>query len=652
MSVDLDSELKLGSDQDNINSPVLRRQYSWPNFSSSSSAFSAPIAGATRDPNLRSILEFLRRFAVDSRSSVAFIPGCMVPTLDERRKLHQICGLFGFRTETRLDPKDAENLAHIEVRKPDEKEFNVLKNDKKSAEKFNLEDDLSPREESDFLLSQIEDFSKSKRTEFVIEGLEANLRRIVHGHAERFGLEHYSLGKGAKRDLYLRKLDPKALKLRNKQKQWLNQSLEEYRKSLKSPVANEISSSNTLIFDQSKTSESSRESFIRYANWNIEWMDRWFMSDSEFFESTSEISDVHGLAQRVAEVIKQIDSDIISIQEGPSNGKRMQLFVDKFLDGRYWVLSLTENEASRVSQNTDQEGDFLATSPLGSPEILIPKLAYSQQQIYILVKKKDMFGKPRISHSMNEYLSQPWVFDVNGDCSLEEYSFTRRPLVIEIDINFSGEEKGNLSNSYEKKLFVVAIHAKSKYINKGVKLWQSKNQHERQKYIRAAVKNRRRIAGECLRLRKAIDNVIFGSESKNSKTLAEPWIIVSGDLNDGPGLDYFEEYYLLGDCVHSLLGSPNNLFERQLYSVLEREQFVSKTEQWTVEFDDFIDETMGKRVLLDHIFVSESIFDRVLRASVAHSVYNRSLIPEIESKFFRESRTSDHRPVYLDFIIE
>ena len=31
------------------------------------------------------------------------------------------------------------------------------------------------------------------------------------------------------------------------------------------------------------------------------------------------------------------------------------------------------------------------------------------------------------------------------------------------------------------------------------------------------------------------------------KLYEEPHIIVSGDMNDGPGFDLFEEYYLLGD---------------------------------------------------------------------------------------------------------
>ena len=77
-------------------------------------------------------------------------------------------------------------------------------------------------------------------------------------------------------------------------------------------------------------------------------------------------------------------------------------------------------------------------------------------------------------------------------------------------------------------LVAICMHTKSKFIADGYRKWKSLNDEERDKFIRHSVKNRRRIAGECLRLRRAIDKLILAPAISAQK---DPFLLVSGDLN-------------------------------------------------------------------------------------------------------------------------
>ena len=75
-------------------------------------------------------------------------------------------------------------------------------------------------------------------------------------------------------------------------------------------------------------------------------------------------------------------------------------------------------------------------------------------------------------------------------------------------------------------------------------------------------------------------------------------IVITGDFNDGPGLDYFEKRYLTHNVAGLIAGSP---YEPQR---MLRHAFVDlmpKEKNFTAEFFDFVD-GKDRKVLLDHIF--------------------------------------------------
>ena len=82
---------------------------------------------------------------------------------------------------------------------------------------------------------------------------------------------------------------------------------------------------------------------LKIANWNIEWMNRWFSPDTDGparlrgSEEISGVSDIGDLVDRVTQVITGLGADVITVQEGPSRRSEMDLFVRDHLNDAYEV---------------------------------------------------------------------------------------------------------------------------------------------------------------------------------------------------------------------------------------------------------------------------------------------------------------------------
>jgi hypothetical protein len=179
---------------------------------------------------------------------------------------------------------------------------------------------------------------------------------------------------------------------------------------------------------------------------------------------------------------------------------------------------------------------------------------------------------------------------------------------------------------------IVVLHTKSKFVNRGNQLWNDPN--AKQEYVVAAVKNRRRISAEAMRTRLYLDEIIEADPNR--------LIVVTGDFNDGPGVDYFEKWYLTHNVTDILLGStyyPDLLFTHALIGR------VSPQELYTAIFDDFVDEIPNRRILLDHILVSPALRGRFSKPGIAHQEYDANTLPHGTE---RERRPSDHRPVFIE----
>jgi endonuclease/exonuclease/phosphatase family metal-dependent hydrolase len=227
-------------------------------------------------------------------------------------------------------------------------------------------------------------------------------------------------------------------------------------------------------------------------------MNRWFSSD----ENEAQFKNVFDgsvkteiVAKRVADVIKEIDPDLLAIQEGPSRKDEMELFIETYLEDRYQCEMGSDGGA---------------------------------QKIFVLYKKNTFDHVLRIDTHYND-----WEFDKDGDFDLDSINFTRTPLELEVFVK-------------DKRLKVFVVHLKSNFINNGEQLWNNPN--TRKDYVKDALINRRRILTEAIALRSRVDN-IFDEYSD---------MLVLGDMNDGPGKHYFEKFLLGLDVTQALLGDVYN----------------------------------------------------------------------------------------------
>ncbi|HEX6024510.1 MAG TPA: endonuclease/exonuclease/phosphatase family protein [Solirubrobacter sp.] len=319
-------------------------------------------------------------------------------------------------------------------------------------------------------------------------------------------------------------------------------------------------------------------------------MNDWFTPDDEpaafrtQFRRDGVVNDTATTAERLASMLQAIDADVIAIQEGPSRAAELALFVDTYLDGAYAFF----------------HGD-----------------TGGQQKLALLYRNVTSAALTAPTE-----LVTAWEADVDGDAILDSYRFTRTPLVVDLQIG-------------DQPLQLIVVHTKSNFINMGRELWE--NPETRQAFIVEALTNRRRISAEGMRIRRYLDRRLAADP-------AAP-IIVLGDLNDGPGLDYFEERYLTHNVTDIVVGSAY----RPEWQFAHAQHDVEADRRYTAVFEDFIPTREVRRLLLDHILVSPGLAPRRVPGSgaIRHTEYGAQVV---DGGVRRQDRPCDHRPVTVDLL--
>ena len=338
---------------------------------------------------------------------------------------------------------------------------------------------------------------------------------------------------------------------------------------------------------------------LKIANWNIEWMNRWFTGDNDGApqwkdpdEIPGDVRDIRALAGRIAGVIEAMKPDILTVQEGPSRKAEMAFFVAECLGGRYEVVG-----------------------PAGS----------GQQKLFALVAKdsETVAKVKRIGAELDFDFEDTWEVDIDGDLVLDAYDFTRPPLVIRV------ETKGG------RALRLLTLHAKSKFVRGGESMWR--DAARQRDFVRAALEVRRRISAEAMRVREYLNRVFEEDEAAA--------VVVTGDMNDGPGTDYFERHYLTHNLAGMIAGSPFQPRRMLRHAFID---VMAKEDNYTAIFDDFIDEIRDRKILLDHIFVSPSLYwgadgSVSARGTIEHDAFEAGIDANAPAHS-RQRMPSDHRP--------
>ena len=337
---------------------------------------------------------------------------------------------------------------------------------------------------------------------------------------------------------------------------------------------------------------------MRLMNWNIEHMNSWWeggtqeppVMRSSFAGSSFSpaIANVPELASRVAEVIKSVDPDIITIQEGPGFPEIRHFLLD-FVGGNWQVLR--------------GEGGAQALLVVSRHGRGISDFADGVSTVGDIV------------------LDGPFTADTNADLELEEVPFARVPQVCTF-------------KAHGETFTLINNHLKSKFVNDGRSLFEAGGQ-DRLEYFSKSLVARRRISGEAYRLRAFMDRIL--EENPTAK------IIVCGDLNDGPGSDFFEENFLTHSVVDRVFGSIFHR-EKQLTHVLLN----GTSTDFTAKFFDFI-AGVEKELVIDHIGLSRSVsetFNWVGRVAVEE--FEAQVLEDDGTLRHRDLMPSDHRPVVVD----
>lgn len=248
-------------------------------------------------------------------------------------------------------------------------------------------------------------------------------------------------------------------------------------------------------------------------------------------------------AQKIANVIKDIDPHVVGLCEAANSPDEHNHFIDNYLSGSGYKLA---HGVSRGSQN----------------------LVFYYRHPFSIIS---------IDDELSFY--EPWDADIDEDGLKERYKWERKPLEAIFEIGSGGP-----------KLLIVLAHTKSKGI------FSVTDFHNFQKISLA---NRKRLTGQALKLRYRLDDLL-----KDPNYIP---VIVMGDLNDGPGLDPFEKMIgrSFVETVMGSVYYPSNILHNALWWMSQDSGLRNKL--WTADFPDpIVNNPLGynHRVWIDHILIS------------------------------------------------
>lgn len=338
---------------------------------------------------------------------------------------------------------------------------------------------------------------------------------------------------------------------------------------------------------------------MRIATWNIEWFtnlfddkDRLLLDDG--WSARRDITRRQQL-ESIAIVLTAMNADAIMVIEAPDqNGHRNTVnALENF--ARHFELR-THRAVMGFTNDTQQE-----IALLYDPDVLSVR--------------HDPRGQPTGKKGKNEPPRFDGVFriDLDFDATEDLVSFSKPPLELACE------------TARGVKFHMIGAHLKSKAPH---------GARNRDEVMRLSITNRRKQLAQAIWLRARIEQLLEENHS----------LIVMGDLNDGPGLDEYED--LFGrSSVEIILGEdgPLGLYDPHARQALQRRLGANPT---TARF--YIPEQERYlQALLDYIMVSEDLAAKQPKWRIWHPFDEPKCwkAPELRDALIS---ASDHFPVTLD----
>lgn len=338
---------------------------------------------------------------------------------------------------------------------------------------------------------------------------------------------------------------------------------------------------------------------MRLATYNVEWFadlfdhaDRLMVDDEPSGrEGVTRAAQIEALGK----VFTAVDADAVMVIEAPNTGRRQDTV--RALEGFAAAFDLrTRRAVMGFANDTHQE-----IALLYDPDRLTARHDPKGEE----TGKKGRRGSPRFDGTFR--------IDLDIDATEDLVTFSKPPLELEV------------TTAGGTRLRVIGAHLKSKAPH---------GEKTRNGMIRAAIENRRKQLAQAVWLRARIDEHIAAGES----------VILMGDLNDGPGLDEFEN--LFGrSSVEVLLG--DDMFDPHARRAVQPRTAgaVPTTARFLLP-----DEDRYLEALLDYIMVSQDLMARRPSWRIWHPFDDLRCwrIPELRDALLT---ASDHFPVSLDIDI-
>lgn len=322
---------------------------------------------------------------------------------------------------------------------------------------------------------------------------------------------------------------------------------------------------------------------LKIGVYNVEWMRDLFNSDGTPKTSGKKLE----RSQKLALVVKKLDLDFLGIVEGP----------DTLVDGSKTASMQLENWVNEFGLDSNLKGIH------GNP-------SRGQQELCALYDSTKINVEFTPTSSTKNQFDKPFLVDTTNKLIKEQYKHFRPPLELTIK-NLAGDE-------FTK---VIIAHTKSKGIFSAV---------DYAKFEQISARDRMRLFAECMSIRSKCDDYIKnGSE-----------VIVMGDINDGIGMDFYENKFSKS-AVELLLGDVWQV-DKILKSVIKKPKWTSYG--WSPSSSRFTDRITEDtvNVLIDHIVLSKGLSFENGKVWNPYVLKNDVVIQEIKDEL---KKASDHFPI-------
>ncbi|MCP4677953.1 MAG: hypothetical protein GY854_21045 [Deltaproteobacteria bacterium] len=329
---------------------------------------------------------------------------------------------------------------------------------------------------------------------------------------------------------------------------------------------------------------------LRICTYNVEHFNRLFISGDNQLDLPKAQTRLDALQQ----ILQAVDADVIGIVEAPNTQA----------NGPEDTVTRLQNFANAIGIRANQA--VMGYVSRGAQELAVlhdPQVQVQHQP------------GGQADNSGNPPFNGQFLFDTDDDTIKEVYEHYRPPL--EVSVNGGGHQ-----------FQLIVAHTKTKGIFNSVDVahWELEN-----------MRARRKLLAECTWIRQRVEEWL----GQNLQ------VVVVGDFNDGPGMDYYE--HKLGKSAMEIVMGDLFKPDEILVNLAQRPQWKRSAGGWKPSTTRFKDRFTHDyvTVMIDHIMSSQGLPFAPNNPHRIWNPYEDAALQDMKQVF---TTASDHFPVTLDLL--